>query len=388
MILAFSFWRRAHDVVRIARQRCRYFVSLDQRDYEDILAYRTPTDAAYVGTPLFALNPKVRSQLLEKVARRHYGQAHTVIDPPRTWSHDGRYKLAPCHSSCDFLADDRRVEVKSSQLQFNKFNRVWHFQFQKIKPLDFDIALLMLYSPRGVSIVEWDWSRYSTRGKYTETSGGRVVIAGPRSCTSYSSALDSIMERDRLPGTLLTHVLFDDPFYSDLLAQAQRVRDPYDGVPLADLSNSLRGCMLQRVSQRVDEQLFGVTSPPRQERSYNGDRLLSSSQASYDWLQADGRRVEAKSSKFRIEQGCWRFRFQNINTDKFDDLRLLLYSPRGVHIVSWDGSRWSRAGKETDTAGEQISISGQHGACFNDSLGHVLSAKIPGWVLAFMPWTL
>merc|ERR1711971_483297 len=120
----------------------------------------------------------------------------------------------------------------------------------------------------------------------------------------------------------------------------------YMHVPLADISASVRGKVLEKLTRTV----CALATPSSIfEDPILGKRINGASRgvydAEYDWL-CDGLRIECKSAQLQWnkDKKSWLFGFSNVkigcttrqNEAAFDNLVLALYSPRGVHIIAHD----------------------------------------------------
>ena len=156
----------------------------------------------------------------------------------------------------------------------------------------------------------------------------------------------------------------------------------YNGHPLAQLNAKRRGTLLQEWACQVLKEanpnaLFEQAIPGTR---VNG-RRRHASQAEYDFL-LDHRKGEVKSSQLRPEKNTWRVSFSGVkfphlmasNTASFDDLYLVLFSPKWLHLVKHDfHTGVSRAGLETPSAGYYIHIRGrENNICWEKSLHRIL----------------
>ncbi len=157
---------------------------------------------------------------------------------------------------------------------------------------------------------------------------------------------------------------------------------PYSGHPLAELNGKRRGTLLQewacKMLQDANPQaLFQAATPGT---CVNGQRR-SASQAEYDFL-LDHKKSEVKSSQLLWNSRKWRFLFHGVkfphmmswNTSSFEDLYLVLFSPKWLHLVKHDlQTGISRAGLQTESVGYQINISGSaNSLCWEESLQTIL----------------
>ena len=130
----------------------------------------TKTADVYQKLPLATLSPKERGDLLEKAVRYDVVEETTgekTYDPDPGKTITGK-KRGRTSAEFDFyLGDDRqRVEVKSAQLSWNKFDKRWYASFQNVKRAEYDLLYLALYTPSGIYVFKHD-DEYgiSTHGK-------------------------------------------------------------------------------------------------------------------------------------------------------------------------------------------------------------------------------
>ena len=159
---------------------------------------------------------------------------------------------------------------------------------------------------------------------------------------------------------------------------------PYDGHPLARLNANRRGALLQEWACQMlkdanPEALLEEAIPGT--CVHGGRRGLC--QAEYDF-QLDHRKGEVKSSQLRWHKTRWRFLFSgvkfphlmswNTSDSSFEDLYLVLFSPKWLHLVKHDlQTGISRAGLKTEFAGYQIGINGStKSLCWEESLQTIL----------------
>ena len=163
------------------------FVPYADPEYADVWTMRTRTDKYYENVPLAALSTKARGGALEAVVRdfvaTHLG--HTVADAPVTQRIDGGSR-GNDKTTCDFLVNGKRAEVKSSMMSWVKGLERFGLQFKAVKPNAHDILYIAWMSPRGVHIFEHDGKAgLSATGKATEATGYIIQFAAPRGKTGY-----------------------------------------------------------------------------------------------------------------------------------------------------------------------------------------------------------
>ena len=159
---------------------------------------------------------------------------------------------------------------------------------------------------------------------------------------------------------------------------------PYNGHPLAQLNSTRRGALLQDWACRVLKEakpnaLFKEAIPGTR---VNGQRR-GAFQAEYDFL-LDSRKGEVKSSQLRWDNNgrVWRVLFSGVkfphlmswNTSSFEDLYLVLFSPKWLHLVKHDlHTGISRNGLQTEPFGYSIHIlAGANSLCWEEALETIL----------------
>ena len=92
-----------------------------------------------------------------------------------------------------------------------------------------------------------------------------------------------------------------------------------------------------------------IFAEPGPEDASDGKRR-GKNMASYDWIR-DGKRIEVKHSQLRFAESTrsWYCSFGGVKRTCFDELVLVIYSPRGLDIFKHDGSyALSRDGASTE----------------------------------------
>ena len=252
----------------------------------------------------------------------------------------------------------------------------------------FDKAMLVFYTPVGLCIGEWDGSKgYGTNGDKSRSTfgpGGNIAF-NAASHMSWPDALDLMMETKIMRSSRkFSKISFDDPLYADLFSYRSETAKLYEGVPLSGLTAKLRGTILENVVRRYDERIYGTQNPDR-ERTYDGQRWRC---PSVDWVRTNGSRIEAKSSQLKYSHNRWRFAFVGVKRGAFDHCILACHTPYGIYIGEWDGTRYCRVGRWSDTGGGHIIVYGPRGHTWQSSLEHILRERFPGRIRAFLPWQM
>lgn len=146
-----------------------------------------------------ALSAAQRGLRIESLVRRVDAIAHrgSVITDP-----DACLDRSNHRAQYDWKRDDRRIECKSSRLQWDRSKGRWKIAFSGIKLagcLDggrdfFDELLLGVYTPRGVYVYRHDLVLgITSRGKDTKWSGHQVQVYAPSHLHEWQEALDALL---------------------------------------------------------------------------------------------------------------------------------------------------------------------------------------------------
>ena len=157
----------------------------------------------------------------------------------------------------------------------------------------------------------------------------------------------------------------------------------YANTPLAGLGQTQQGKILQEwakgVLQKQNPQ--AEISDPDLGTCRNGSRR-GVNMAAFDFLMG-GRRVEIKSSRmfWSTTEGRWNVQFSNIKLPygertqpAFDDLYLVLLSPKGVHLIKHDlVTGLGTCGERTGVSGHNIRMYGSRRTnCWEDACDEIL----------------
>mgnify|MGYP005731514001 CR=1 FL=1 len=138
--------------------------------------------------------------------------------------------------------------------------------------------------------------------------------------------------------------------------------DVYQKLPLATLSPSERGDLLENDTRYVVEETTG-------EKTYDPDpgttitgKKRGRNQAPFDFYLGDDRqRVEVKSAQLKWDK-CekrWQASFQNVKRTEYDLLYLALYTPSGIYVFKHnDEYGKSTTGKQQESCGGNIKVVG------------------------------
>ena len=167
--------------------------------FDDIAYTTTRGHDAYTGVMLSYLSPSKRGDVLEYAVRRFLEVKLGAVshDAPRTASVNGRMR-GKNRTTCDFLLNGRRVEVKSTQLYWNKCGQKWVAMWSSVKRNEYDDLYLALYTPTAVHVYEHDHATgVSSSGRNQHASGGRVFVCASRNVTNLDTAIDAIASKLR-----------------------------------------------------------------------------------------------------------------------------------------------------------------------------------------------
>ena len=185
----------ATDAIR-AKLASMHYATIGFSEFEDLVTTTTTHDA-YVGVPLAAHSSKARGDILERVARRvmERTMGATSYDPPSGVRINGS-KRGRNSAAYDFMIAGRRVEVKSAQLKWDTYHVRWVTEWQCIKRDEYDVLLLVLYTPFCLYIFIHNNSYgVSTNGILQYAAGGNVQVGGPTNVQSISAATDVILKK-------------------------------------------------------------------------------------------------------------------------------------------------------------------------------------------------
>ena len=157
----------------------------------------------------------------------------------------------------------------------------------------------------------------------------------------------------------------------------------YADTPVSGLGQAQQGKILQEWARKVLQEKNPETEilDPGPGTCCNG-RRRGPHQAEYDFSMG-GRRVEVKSSRmaWSSKDGRWNVQFFHVKLayqeraePAFDDLYLVLSSPRGLHLVKHDlATGVSTRGKSTEISGHIVQVRGSTTTdCWEDALDDIL----------------
>jgi len=177
-----------------ARNELIKFVPYTDPAYADLWAMTTRTATTYDAVPMGTLSASARGTMIENVVRSVMARlGHTVEGAPTSSNVNGHAR-GKNSTTCDFLVDGERTEVKSSLMDWDKTNQRFKLQFEHIKSELHDTLLLAWMTPKSIHIFKHDGvSGMSTNGERTEAEGRKVQMGAPGGKKGY--AVPSAAER-------------------------------------------------------------------------------------------------------------------------------------------------------------------------------------------------
>ena len=384
---------------------CRQLPVLDASQFQHIISDEGYTGRAYAGDLLATVGFAQRGVLLETLARRMLQReypSHSIqsadVQSLGTCSNGRRRSLY--HAAWDWVFMDRRVELKSAQLCFDKTNSRWRVAFHSVKlscngeraEQPFDDLFLLVYAPDGFYLIKHDLKTgVSTNGVKTESTGHKVQVRSDRRQTCWKAALQTILFKLTVQGCckLVAYAARSDPLAQELCSNvldstALPAPQAYKGIPLSTMNPSIRALRIQEIAYELDK----IQNPESSFQSAKGEisprgYTRSDTNAAVDWVR-DGVRVEVKSAKLSFHSGrkMWQCKFSNIKAGMtrdgrnayFDELWLAIYSPSGIDVFKhWNWrAGLSGSGVRTAAEGKQLLYSGgKKGQSFSSALQRI-----------------
>ena len=165
------------------------FVAYTDPAYADLWATTTRTATTYDAVPMGTLSGSARGTMVENVVRSVMVRlGHTVEDAPTSSCVNGAAR-GKNTTTCDFLMNGERIEVKSSLMAWNKKDRCFGLNFHHIKSELHDTLLLAWMTPKSLHVFKHDgMSGVSTNGKATEATGRLIQMYAPSGKKGYAVA--------------------------------------------------------------------------------------------------------------------------------------------------------------------------------------------------------
>ena len=332
----------------------RQFLALGASRFKHIWADQGRTAEIYNNHPLATMDPARRSMVLEDWARMMLEETGTnceIQDPVPGNRIDGT-RRSVYHAEYDFLLNERRVEIKSSQLKWEAGRGAWNLLFKPLRFGAFDDLYLVIFSPQWVDLIKHDLKTgISKPGPLRECSNSSIKIYGKG---QWSEALEDIVAKLCEGGNSahLCRKSIDDSTCRTLCeSHAGYTHRFYREVPMGSMSPQLRGLRVEKIVMEVDRLIHANSTFAEPGPEYTVDsQRRGKHRASYDWIR-DGKRSEVKHSQLRLEERgrSWYCTFRGVKRSCFDELLLVIYSPRGLDIFKHDGSfALSSAGVSTE----------------------------------------
>lgn len=358
---------------RVSKHFRNGFVTLDASQFKHFWEDVGSTALPYNGHPLAQLNATRRGALLQDWACRVLKEAkpNAVFEEAIPGTRVNGQRRSAFQAEYDFLLDRRKGEIKSSQLRWDYNGRRWCFQFSGVKfphlmswnSSSFEDLYLVLFSPKWLHLVKHDLhTGISRNGLQTEPFGYSIHILAGANSLCWEEALETILDKLCTQGgcSLIAKTDILETWILDMCNKHQGFGSRfYHRKPFGSMSSQLRGVRLQRVVWEIDKILHSGSffEHCSDEQTCSGG-LRGQHNASVDWIR-DGKRVEAKSAQlcFSKSDQIWLCRFSGIKLERFDDLLLAIYSPRGLDVFKHDGFfGLTTRGIATETSGKSIQV--------------------------------
>ena len=190
----------------------------------------------------------------------------------------------------------------------------------------------------------------------------------------------------RVPASCRRLVILSSSQFQHIIANKGSTSWAYAGDPLALMSYSRRGLLLESLARRMLEKAHPNERTENVAVQSLGTRVDGKRRpafhAEWDWTFM-GRRAELKTSQlcFESRSKTWKVRFHAVklarpglrSAQPFDDLFLLIYSPCGFHLIKHDlQTGVARHGVRTESQGHNIQIYGSRGQTWEEALKSIL----------------
>ena len=315
------------------------------------------TSQAYngnAGHELSLLPGTRRGTILERFCKNELARLNpnSKIEEPTEGTRCDGSRKPTSQAEYDFVLNGRKTECKSAQMSWNSNAKCWSITFCSIKLSEtefrerapFDDLYLTIFSPDSLHIIKHDLqTRVALAGKRTKSSGHQIVVRGARRQESWQSARSQILGKLLAAGhcELVAYIDLSAKEVRAFLAQqmegmAARQDHEYKGVPLNHTGPELRGLRIEQIGFEVDQ----ILHP-------NVSFQFSRSSSNVDWVRGDVK-VENKHGQMLFDQDrqCWYCGFSRIKcaganvreTNMFDELWLVIYSPFGLHFLKHPGN--------------------------------------------------
>ena len=148
----------------------------------------------------------------------------------------------------------------------------------------------------------------------------------------------------------MTKIDIDRTSVEQILNETTKTATTYLGVPLSTLNTKIRGDVLQNFARYIDGKLL--------EGEIMDAKKDGSPTQEFDY-QRGSTRVEVKSGQLCWNKGSkkWFVKFRDIKPNLYDELCLVLYTPKGLYIFKHNSSGLTTNGKLTEVKGLYLNYS-------------------------------
>ena len=117
----------------------------------------TKTDEVFKGVPLANFQHNTRGDVFEATVRSFLSEKlkQEVEDAPITLRVNGASR-GKNQTSCDFVINGERVEVKSCMMQWESQKNLWQLEFKRVNKEEYDVLYLAWMSKKGIHIMKHD----------------------------------------------------------------------------------------------------------------------------------------------------------------------------------------------------------------------------------------
>ena len=326
---------------RLKERLARRVLVLSSSEFEQFFE-EGPTELAHAGTPASGLRQAQQGRMCKEWVRKVLQERHPeaeMLDPDPGFCCNGSRRGSD-QAEYDFLLEGQRVKAKSSKMAWSLKARLWTVEYLRVRLAygeraepAFDDLYLVILSPKGLHLIKHDLvTGVSTRGRSTEVGGHIIKMRGSTGTTFWKDALDEILEKLCVRGgcSVVAEKTFSELNPNEVLrGRVSRGQAAVAGLPMSTMSKEKRGKRIQEIGLAIDRKLH-----PGSKFSFpKGNR--GKANASANWVRGSVR-VELKSSglTFHRANHLWQCHFHCIKTDLFDELRLAIYSCKGIHFYS------------------------------------------------------
>ncbi len=179
--------------------------------YKDLWNISTKSQSVYNDVPLGSLSSAARGSVIEGIVRNVVRNVlqHECSDAEKTKRVNGDSR-GMYDTAYDFTDGDKKAEVKSCLMTWDKSRRGYSIIFKNIKRNNFDILYLAWMTPKGIHIFVHDGkSGLTDTGKSTSSRGNSIKFQSPRGRKGYQlwSASESYLLR-RFRSVNLPYIAF------------------------------------------------------------------------------------------------------------------------------------------------------------------------------------